>query len=149
VLDALRRSSAAARAALEEEGDGFSALVRYMHAALEVRVSAVVPLVLDTLDLDDEELGPAREASAALVQQLVDAAHEDGSLAADVTFADVGTLLVRLARPLPGLPPDIEAELARRHLDLLVAGLRPVPGRVPPGGPRLERAELRALRTPS
>jgi AcrR family transcriptional regulator len=148
VLDALERTIAAARAALAEEADGFSALVKYMHVALEVRVSAVVPLALDRMDLDDEELGPAREAGAASVQQLVDAAHEDGTLAADVTFADIGTLLVRLARPLPGLPPDVDAGLAHRHLDLLVAGLRPVPGRKPPGGPRLGRAELRALRMP-
>jgi AcrR family transcriptional regulator len=147
VLDALQRTAAVAREALADEGDGFSALVRYMHGALALRVSAVVPLALETLDLEDEELRPAREASAALLQQLVDAAHEDGTLAADVTFADIGTLLVRLARPLPGLPPDVDGELARRHLDLLVAGLQPVPGRVPPRGRRLERAELRALRT--
>ncbi|HYJ76040.1 MAG TPA: helix-turn-helix domain-containing protein [Kineosporiaceae bacterium] len=146
VLDALERTSAAAEEALDAAGDGLGALVRYLHAALDVRVSAVIPLVLDRLDLEDPDLGPARERSAALVQRLVDAAHADGTLAADVTFADVGTLLVRLARPLPGLPRDVDGRLAHRHLDLLVAGLRPVPGREPPGGPQLDRVGLRALR---
>jgi len=148
VLDALGRTASAAQEALDGSGDGFAALVRYLHAALDVRVSAVVPLVLGRLDLEDPELGPARERTAALVQRLVEAAHADGTLAADVTFADVGTVLVRLARPLPGLPPDVDGLLAHRHLDLLVAGLRPVPGRQPPRGPQLDRDALRALRSP-
>jgi hypothetical protein len=110
-------------------------------------VSAVIPLVLQTLDLDDAELGPAREASASLVQQIVDAAHRDGTLADDVTFGDIGTLLVRLSRPLPGpIAPDVNDELAHRHLDLLVEGIRPSVGRRPASGPRLERADLHRLR---
>jgi AcrR family transcriptional regulator len=148
VLDALEHTKRAAAAALAEESDGFSALLRYMHAALEFRVSAVIPLVLDTLDLDDAELGPAREASASLVQRIVDTAHQDGTLARDVTFADIGTLLVRLARPLPGrIPPELNDELSHRHLDLVVEGLRPVAGRQAPSGPHLERADLHAMRT--
>ena len=51
----------------------------YMHAVLDLRVSAVMPLALDRLDLDDPELGPAREASATAVERLVDAAHDDGT----------------------------------------------------------------------
>jgi AcrR family transcriptional regulator len=145
VQDALARTTDAARVALAEEADGFAALVRYMHAALEHRVSAVIPLVIDT-ELDDEQLRPAREASAALVQRIVDAAHADGTLAPDVTFADIGTLLVRLARPLPALPPQVSDQYAHRHLDLLIEGLRYRAGRRTPAGPRLERADLRALR---
>ncbi|GAB3306560.1 TetR/AcrR family transcriptional regulator [Geodermatophilus aquaeductus] len=146
VLDALERTARAAAAALSEETDGFAALVRYMHAALDARVSAVIPLVLDILDPADDDLQSAREASAGLVQRVVDEAHADGSLPADVTFGDIGTLLVRLSRPLPGpVPPALDEELAHRHLDLLVEGLRPSPGRRAPGGPRLERADLRGL----
>jgi AcrR family transcriptional regulator len=147
VIDALQRSSQAAEQALVEESDGFSALIRYMHAALEFRVSAVIPLVLDILDLDDAEVGRAREASAALVQRMVDAAHGDGSLAEDITFGDVGTILVRLSRPLPGpVPPGVDAELASRHLDLFLAGMRTGVARHLPGGSGLERSDLRALR---
>jgi AcrR family transcriptional regulator len=149
VVDALQRAAQAAEVALAEETDGFSALVRYMHAVLDLRVSAVIPTVLDALDLDDDDIRSAREVSAALSQRIVDSAHADGSLAADVTFGDIGTLLVRLSRPLPGsIPPDIDEELAHRHLDLVVEGLRPAPGRRVPGGPRLERQDLRSFRAP-
>jgi AcrR family transcriptional regulator len=147
VVDALQRATAAAEAALAEETDGFSALSRYMHAALESRVSTVIPVVLGALDLEDPDVRAARDASAALVQQIVDAAHRDGSLPSDVAFGDVGTILVRLSRPLPGrIPPDVDAELAHRHLDLFLAGMRAAGDGKLPGGAGLERADLRAWR---
>ncbi len=147
VVDALERSRRSAEQALaglagdEPEGDGLDALAAYMHAVLDLRVSVVIPLVLDRLDLDDAVTGPAREASAAAVQALVDAAHADGSLAPAVRFGDVGTLLVRLSRPLPG-PVDrrLDDELAHRHLDLALAGLRHAPDVLDRPGP--ERRDL-------
>jgi AcrR family transcriptional regulator len=146
VIDAMARTLRAAETALADEPDGFSALTRYMHAALDLRVSAVIPLVIDT-EVDDEQLRPAREATAVAVQRIVDAAHHDGTLAEDVTFADIGTLLVRLARPLPGpIPAGVNDQLAHRHLDLLIEGLRQRASRRPASGPRLERTDLRALR---
>jgi AcrR family transcriptional regulator len=149
VVDALQRTAEAAEHALAEESDGFSALVRYMHAVLDLRVSAVIPTVLDAMDLEDDDVRSAREVSAGLAQRIVDAAHADGSLAADITFGDIGTLLVRLSRPLPGsIPSDVDEQLAHRHLDLVIDGLRPAPGRHVPGGPRLERHDLRSFRAP-
>ena len=147
-LEALADSRRAAEDALAQDGEGFAALTTYLHAALGSRVSAVLPLVLDRLDSEDEELQRAREASAELVQRIVDTAHADGSLHPQVGFADIGTLLVRLARPLPGpVPADVDDQLARRHLELFVAGLRAVSEHgTPLEGPRLERADLRALR---
>jgi AcrR family transcriptional regulator len=147
-LEALADSRSAAEDALTQESEGFAALTRYLRAALGSRVSAVLPLVLDRLEDDDEELRAAREASAELVQRIVDTAHADGSLHPQVGFADIGTLLVRLARPLPGpIPAALDEQLAHRHLDLFVAGLRAVSAqRAPLEGPRLERSDLRALR---
>jgi AcrR family transcriptional regulator len=147
VLDALVQTRAAAEGALADERDAFAALTRYMHTALDLRVSAVIPLVLDKLDLDDTELRPARDASASALAQIVDAAHHDGSLPEEVTFADIGMLLVRLARPLPGpIPPDLNDALAHRHLDLLIDGLRQKGKRGKPlAGPALSRDDLRAL----
>jgi hypothetical protein len=118
-----------------------------MHAVLDLRVSAVIPTVLDAMDLEDDDVRSAREVSAGLAQRIVDAAHADGSLAADITFGDIGTLLVRLSRPLPGsIPSDVDEQLAHRHLNLVINGLRPAPGRRVPGGPRLERSDLRSFR---
>jgi AcrR family transcriptional regulator len=107
VVAALQDSRAAAEAALTagEGTDGLAALAQYMHAALDLRVSAVIPLVLDRLDLEDPGIRPAREASAAAMERLIQAAHDDGSLPAQIGFADIGTLLVRLSRPLPGRLP--------------------------------------------
>lgn len=148
VLDALVQTRAAAETALADERDAFTALTRYMHAALDLRVSAVIPLVLDKLDLDDAELRPARDAAANALAQIVDAVHRAGSLPAGVTFADIGLLLVRLARPLPGpIPPELNDELAHRHLDLLIDGLRQKGRRGKAlRGPALTRNDLRDLR---
>jgi hypothetical protein len=57
-------------------------------------------------------------------------------------------LLVRLSRPLPGpVPPELNDQLAHRHLDLLVEGLRPAgPRREVITGPALSFEELRAIR---
>jgi AcrR family transcriptional regulator len=148
VTDALDRSREAAEdaaAVAHEEGrNGLDALARYMHAVLDLRVSAVVPLVLDRLDLEEAELAQVREASAAAVEALVDAAHEDRSLPREVSFGDLGTLLVRLSRPLPGpVPTEVNDELAHRHLDLVLAGLRAGPELA---GKGLSRAELHTLR---
>jgi AcrR family transcriptional regulator len=149
VLHALADSRSAAEAALasaaDDGTDGLEALADYMHAVLDLRVSAVVPLALDRLDLDDPELAPAREASAGAVERLIQTAHDDDSLPRQVTFADIGTLLVRLSRPLPGpVPLAMNDELAHRHLDLVLAGLRSDPEVLAEKG--LSRQELRALR---
>ena len=112
VLDALVETVEIAERAGREESSAMDALVRYMHAALDLRVSAVIPALLDVLDLDDAVLLPARDRGAASVQRLVDAAHAEGSLADQVTFADVGMMLVRLSRPLPGpLSDELNAQL--------------------------------------
>ncbi|HEY4604509.1 MAG TPA: helix-turn-helix domain-containing protein [Blastococcus sp.] len=146
VLAALEDSRAAAEAALDAAGqgdDGLQALARYMHAVLDLRVSAVVPLALDRLDLEAPEIVSVREASAAAMERLIQVAHDDGSLPRQVGFADIGTLLVRLSRPLPGrVPAALDGRLAHRHLDLALAGMRSDPGVLLETG--LSRQELRA-----
>src|ERR1700716_3036406 len=46
VLEVLERVAHEARLALAEEPDAFSALVRYMHRALDIRIAAVIPVLL-------------------------------------------------------------------------------------------------------
>jgi len=125
VLDALAHSGAAAATALEESPDAFGALARYMHAALDIKVAAVIPALMDQVDLEDPEIRSARDQASAPAVQIVDAAHAEGSLRPEVTFGDVGLMIVRLANPLPGsFPADLGRRLAHRHLELLLAGLR-------------------------
>jgi AcrR family transcriptional regulator len=126
VVDALERTRAAAEAALAEERTALDALVRYLHAAVDIRVSAVIPALLDALDMRDATLTRAREDSAAAMQRIVDLAHEEGRLAEHIGFGDIGTLLVRLSHPLPGpIDAAFDRELAHRHVDIAVDGLRP------------------------
>jgi len=148
ILALLARTNEAARKAAEEEPDAFQALARYMHRALDIRVAAVIPALLEEFPLDDAELRAASDTGARLIQDLIDAAKREGSLREDVTFADIGTLVVRLSRPLPGsFPREVNDKLGHRHLDLLINGLRATPGEAVISGPAMTREELREFRT--
>ena len=140
LLDALEQSLASAVRALGSGEDGLEGVAAYLREMLDVRVSAVIPLALDRLD--DPDLEIARESSAAAVERLVDAAHDDGSLPPEITFGDLGTLLVRLSRPLSGMDTKADNVLAHRHLDLALAGLRAHPTLTETGP---SRSELRRL----
>lgn len=150
-LDVLGRVAQEARSALAEEPDGFQALARYMHRALDLRIGAVMPALVSQIAPEDADLAQARDAAATPIQLLIDAAHADGTLRSDVAFGDISLLIVRLARPLPGsFPRALDDHLAHRHLDLLIAGLHArheSVGSLP--GPAMTLADLRALRSSS
>ena len=146
-LHALHRTAEEARQAARDEPDPFAALARYMHRSIDVRTAAVFAAVLGEIPFDDEEITRARQAAPAVVQALVDAAHRVGALRPDVTSGDIGILIVRLSRPLPGgLPAEAQSRLTHRHLNLLIDGLRTT-ARQPAelGGPALTLADLRQL----
>jgi AcrR family transcriptional regulator len=149
-LDLLSRSAHEASSALDAEPDAFAALAPYLHRMLDLGISAVMPALIGQLRLD-EELLDARRASAKAVAAIVAAARADGSLRGDVTEGDVGLLLVRLARPLPGpFPPEANRQLAHRHLNLVLDGLRSqaAPG-APLAGPAMTFDDLAAMAAPS
>src|SRR5438309_1709544 len=119
-----------------------------MHRALDLRISAVMPALLGRISFDDAEVSQARQASVEPVLRMIEAAQADGSLRRDVAFGDIGPLLVRLSRPLPGdFPRELDNGLAHRHLDLVLAGLRA--GADTPttrlGGPVVTLEQLRSL----
>lgn len=125
-LEALSKTTAAARDAAEDEDDPLRALTRYLREALDLRVSAVIPTVLEAVDLEDPEIRAEREASAHAVEQMIADARTNGSLPPEITFADIGMMLVRIARPLPGpLSAEQNHQLARRHLELFIRALSP------------------------
>jgi AcrR family transcriptional regulator len=125
-LDVLHRSADEAASALAEEPDAFAALARYMHRALDLRIAAVMPVLVGRLQMNvDEELLAARARSVDPIDRIIAGARAQGSLRPDVANGDVGLLLVRLARPLPGpFPSELDNELAHRHLEVLLDGLR-------------------------
>jgi AcrR family transcriptional regulator len=142
-LDVLERAAAEAAAAEASEPDALAGLARYMHRALDLRISAVMPAMLGRLSLADDELTVAREHALAPVLRMLTAAKAAGLVRADVEFGDIGTLLVRLSRPLPGpFPRELDLALAHRQLDLLLAGLS---GTEPLGGPALNLEDLQSI----
>jgi AcrR family transcriptional regulator len=147
-LDLLVRSAHEGGTALAEERDAFAALARYLHRALDLRIAAAMPVLVGQLQMDeDAELMAARDASVEPLERIISTAHADGSLRPDVVSGDIGLLLVRLTRPLPGpFPPEVERGLAHRHLDLLLAGLRTSnPSTVALSGPAMTFQDLRAM----
>ena len=67
-----------------------------------------------------------------------------GTLRADVTSGDIGMLIVRLTRPLPGpFPAEMNNSLSHRHLSLLIDGLRPAAREPMLPGPALTIEDLR------
>jgi AcrR family transcriptional regulator len=150
VLDAIRRTADEARLAALEEPDPFRALARYMHRAIDMRAAAVIPALLGAVPLDDEEIMRVRETAPATTGALVDAAHRAGLLRPDVTAGDIGMLIVRMSRPLPGgFPRETNTGLSHRHLDLLLDGLRPTAQPPAPlSGPAMTLTDLRRFPQP-
>lgn len=144
VLDALEHTQVVAERAAADHDDAFEALTAYLRAALELRVAAVIPQVLDVVDLLEPEIAAARDSSARAVEALVDAAHASGALPQDVSFVHIAMMLVRIARPLPGpISDELQLDLSRRHLDLFIRGLQDGPTDL--GGPTLSRPQLSDL----
>jgi AcrR family transcriptional regulator len=146
-MDVLERVGAEASLALRDEPDPLRALVRYMHRALDLRIAAVMPALLGHVPLnEDEEIRQARDAAVGPVLRMIQEAQQQGTLRTDVAFGDIGLMLVRLSRPLPGeFPRELDERLAHRHVELLVQGLRPaaLAGSDALPGPALGLDELR------
>lgn len=144
-LDLLRQSAEAAEAAAGEEPDAFRALARYMHAALDIRISAVMQVLTPRLG-PDPELDAARDASVMPVVGMVAVARKRGLLRPDVEFGDIGLTLARLSRPLPEpISRPLSDQIAHRHLELMLAGMRATANSEPLPGPSLTLADLRNL----
>jgi AcrR family transcriptional regulator len=123
-IDVMVRTGDEARAALAEEPDGFAALRRYMHRALDVCAPAIMPLLGDEVRRAPE-VKALLDSTAAAQGQLIASAQREGSLRAGVTFADIGLSLARFSRPIGhGFDPGLEATVAHRHLDVFIDGLR-------------------------
>ena len=109
---------------------------------------AVMPALLGHISFEDEEVKNARRQAVEPVLRLIEAAQAAGRLRADVAFGDIGLLLVRLSRPLPGpFPRELDMRLAHRHLELVLAALEAHPESRPSrlGGPVMTLAELQGL----
>jgi AcrR family transcriptional regulator len=143
-LAALEQTQAAARSARNSHQDPLAALTAYMHAVLDLRTSAVMPELLDQLAEDDPQRLEISSAINSIIEELINDARHQGLIRDELRFADIGLLLVRLSRPLIGLKDELQLPYAHRHLDLVLAGMRP--GEPPLSGPRFTLRELRGAR---
>jgi AcrR family transcriptional regulator len=150
VLDVLTRAAEESAAARGQETDAFAALARYMHRMLELRIGVAIPPLLGRVSLAEEDIARSRQRLTAVVTEIIDAARQDGTLRPDVTFGDIGLVIMRLSRPLPGpFSAELDSELAHRQLDLLIDGLRADRRAAAASltGPALSLDELRSLPT--
>jgi AcrR family transcriptional regulator len=143
-LAALEQTHAAARSARESHEDPQAALAAYMHAVLDLRTSAVMPELLDQLAEDDPQRLEISATINSIIEELINEARHKRLIRDELRFSDIGLLLVRLSRPLIGLKAELQLPYAHRHLDLVLAGMRP--GEPPLSGPRLTLQELRDAR---
>ena len=128
-----------------EVGGAFSALTRFVFAAVEERIGALCPMLSDALDKDDPQLLAARLRLEGLVEELVHRAKQAGELRQDVEVGDLLLATTQLTRPLPGTGCDGIARFVDRHVQLFLDGLRAPARSELPG----HAATLEELRTPA
>ncbi|GAA3792179.1 MULTISPECIES: TetR/AcrR family transcriptional regulator [Amycolatopsis] len=119
-LGAMRRATEEARAARDEEPDGWSALRRFMRCMVEARSCSLFVLIGNSVD--GGEIAEAVAGLRAEMDALVDAAHRQGALRDGVTSADIYLLLTQL-RSAPSIDAARAGELQLRFLDVILDGL--------------------------
>lgn len=147
-LECLRSAADEAEAALAEEHDAFAALARYMHKAVELRISAVMPMLNERVHAD-EELLAARRRGRSAIDSLVGRAHREGALRPEVTTGDISMLIIRVSRPVPGITATENLELSHRHLEILLNGFLNVLGDQPLPGPTISIDQLSTGSSPT
>ncbi|MFD3500823.1 TetR/AcrR family transcriptional regulator [Streptomyces sp. NPDC058676] len=124
VCSVMDRTSEAAERALMETGDAFEALARFLHTAVDERISALCPMASSTFDQHHPDLKAARERCDQLVEQLMGRAKAAGQLRADVGIGDLMVTAIQLSRPPAGTDCFSIDRFVHRHLQLFLDGLR-------------------------
>lgn len=127
------------RAAVAEEASAWEALVRMLRSSRELQLSVQLavhsPLARSTLR-DDPETGRFRNDLLGMLDQVVRAAQDEGTLRPDVAAGDVAALLSLLLRRTPASPDGSSGTASERALSLMLDGLRARPGNTSlPGNP--------------
>ncbi|MFD6154942.1 TetR/AcrR family transcriptional regulator [Nocardia sp. NPDC060256] len=130
--DGLRRYNVEADAALEDS-DGWQGLVGFLERVVDADVHSLTVHLAGTFT-PDESILPAVTHSAEANDEIVRRARATGRLRPGVTSEDLGLILESCAAiSMPD--PDRTAQLRRRVLAMLVAGLS-VDGELPGPPPR-------------
>lgn len=126
--EAMQSSLVEAQAALDEEHDGWSALTRFVLSSVRLGTGSLNGLA-GAFEATDEMIELSRD-QRALVGRIVDRAHREGALRADVTGADLIALIPVLStRSSHGDDP----ELPRRYAQLMLDGMSSTTASALPG----------------
>jgi AcrR family transcriptional regulator len=142
VCSVMDRTALAAEVALEETGDAFEALSRFVHAAADERISALCPMVQSTFDRNHPDLEAARERLEELTAAIMERARRAGQLRDDVGVGDLMLVVSQLSRPPAGTQCAGVDRFLHRHLQLLLDGLR-APARSELPGTSITMEDLR------
>ncbi len=127
----LGQGIAAAETALAEASDGYDAVRRYMHAAVDCGVgllNLIHPL------LDGPDWTAQRTRATATLASMTQRAKDEGLIGDHVQFMDIVFAIIRFSRPVEiGLSRADERTIAHRHLDIYIDGLGVRDQRKPPG----------------
>ncbi|PSK99641.1 TetR family transcriptional regulator [Murinocardiopsis flavida] len=149
--DAMRRMLATARAAAEEEPDGWHALVRYLRAYGELHNGALHASV-DPEMHDRIRRGPDvtrdRRALLAVLTGIIERAHAEGALRRDVGLGDISSVFALHLHLPAGTGAEAARAAPRRLVELLIAGLR-APAAEPLPGPPMAAADLEPADPPA
>ncbi|MFG2574511.1 TetR/AcrR family transcriptional regulator [Streptomyces sp. NPDC048481] len=135
VCSVLDRTVRAGQVALDETGDAFGALERFVHAAADERISALCPMVSSTFDEHHPDLEAARERVERIIEEVMDRAKSAGQLRPDIGVGDLMIVVAQLSRPPAGTACPSGDRFVHRHLQLFLDGLRAPAPSVLPGAP--------------
>jgi AcrR family transcriptional regulator len=125
------------------EPDGWSAFVGLLERTLELQTGdRVLKEILLRHPPRPGRLASAREDMRRRFEQVLERARAEGGLRADFTFSDLALLLWSFA-PVIDATAEVAPEAWRRHLHLLVDGLR-AGAATPRAQPPLDDEQLRS-----
>ncbi|MFJ4472841.1 TetR/AcrR family transcriptional regulator [Streptomyces sp. NPDC089424] len=124
VCSVMDRTAQAAQQALDENGDAFAALERFVHASADERISALCPMISSTFDEHHPDLLAARGRVEQLVDEVMARAKAAGQLRTDVGVGDLMIVVAQLSRPPAGAACFSLDRFIHRHLQMFLDGLR-------------------------
>lgn len=127
-----------ARAAVENEPTAWQALVRFLGLSFELRLSvqlAMVSPAAHAVLAEDATTRGFREELVTLLDEVVRAAQQEGSLREDIGTGDITMLIVMLIKSQRQAWGDVTDMAVQRCVGVMLDGLRAQPGGALPGRP--------------
>lgn len=108
---------------MAEEGDAWAALVGYIEATMSLQASnSGLRALMCPAGSEYDSVRACKAVIDPYIEQIVDAAHRQGTLRLDCTARDIAYLQVALVGIMDSSPND--PEIYRRHLELFLDGVR-------------------------